>query len=161
NVRNEMLQELPDGKALQTIVAIRDALDVLDQLTPDVRAQILSDGSGFAVSETDMVAAQVRAASFEFRERLRAEGRDTCRVEIGAFKRRMIQTGASVWPIALRGRDSDDLVGATHRIWNEAKKHGDENFMLSMKVPEIQRSIVLAARWAHFAFPVVQLHGHK
>src|SRR5208337_2814669 len=64
-------------------------------------------------------------------------------------------------PIALRGRDSDDLVGATHRIWNEAKKHGDENFMLSMKVPEIQRSIVLAARWAHFAFPVVQLQGHK
>ena len=159
--RADMLQELSDEQALQVTVAMRRVLDMMDGLTPGIRAQILSEATGVTFSEADMAAAQARGASYEYRERLRALEKATCRPAAGEFKRNLMRTGAAVWPVALQGRDPDDLIEAAHRLWDKAKKHGDENFMLAMKVPEVQRSILFAARWAHFAFPVVQLQGHR
>jgi hypothetical protein len=155
-------QEISDEQTDQYVTSMEQALKAMAGMGSAERAAILSRVTGMSFSEKDLNGVVSGYASHKIKEDMRgARGTALQRTVAGDFKRQMVAMGVNIWPTAFRGRDPDDVLGAARRIWDEAKRRGDDHVMTMMHVPEYQRMLVFSARWAQYAFPVVQLHGHK
>jgi hypothetical protein len=156
-IRDRLYEELSETQSIHEAFVFDQALAALGGLDPRERAEFLSEAAGVPITEDDLAKAQARAASFAIKRRVGAAQYSTP----GEFKRDAIYMGAALWPIAQAALATDDLEGVVRRVWDEAKRQGNDGLMEGMQVPEIQRHIVFAARWAKYAFPVVQLQGHR
>ena len=158
-----LLTEIPNKDVGPLKSSLRTIMAFISNATNEERLGFLKE---VGISPKTMARSMNSHATFELAE----IGKKSPPPAAGVSARdALVRLGFACWPYSFKvARDGDDIVGATialiayvnqvvlsedperARLWN-----------LVLSTEEGQFMQILAARWAHYGFPVVQLAGHK